>query len=184
VVSGFSRTSGAGDLRIAGLFVFRHDPFMRAEYAAALTNFLLVVAVAVGLSMASSSSGVHVYSDPTKAAIIDVLLPAMFAAPLALLAFWRTWVHAQRFQTRYTTGWQGVLEAAAMGFVLTLPAVLPGVVVRQFNPGEWGQPQAFFLGLAYVGIYGLLGAGVGLALGLLLRLSALAALRVHRRLTT
>ncbi len=83
-----------------------------------------------------------------------------------------------------TTGWQGVLEAGALGFALTLPFVLPGVVARQFNPGAWGQPQAFVLGLAYVGAYGLLGLVVGLVLGFLLRLSAVAALLVHRRVTS
>ena len=78
---------------------------MRAEYAAALTNFLLVLAIAVGASMASSSSGAHVYSNPTKAAITAVLIPALFAAPLAILAFWRTWVFAERSLRMGTTGW-------------------------------------------------------------------------------
>jgi len=157
---------------------------MRAEYAAALTNFLLVLAIAVGTSMASSSSGAHVYSNPTKAAITAVLRPAVFAAPLAILAFWRTWVFAERSPRMGTTGWQGVLEAAAFGFALPLPFVLPGVIARQFNPGPWDQPQAFLLGLAYVGFYGLLGAAVGLVLGVLLRLSALVVLRLHRTITS
>ena len=77
-----------------------------------------------------------------------------------------------------------MFEAGALGFALTLPFVLPGVVARQFNPGAWGQPQAFILGLAYVGAYGLLGLVVGLVLGFVLRLSAIAALLVHRRITS
>jgi hypothetical protein len=155
---------------------------MRAEYAAALTNFVLFLLIAVGLSMTfSSSSGAVVYANPTKAAVTAVLMPVLVAAPLAIFAFWRTWVHAQRFLTRPTTGWQGVFEAGALGFALTLPFVLPGVVARQFDPGPWGQPQAFVLGLAYVGAYGLLGLVVGLVLGFLLRFSALLVLFVLRR---
>ena len=45
---------------------------MRAEYAAALTNFLLILLIAEGLSMASSlwsSSGPVAYSNPLKAAV-------------------------------------------------------------------------------------------------------------------
>ena len=162
---------------------------MRAERAAALTNFVLILLFAGGLMMASSSGGAAVvYSNPTKAVFqavaLGVLVLALVAAPIAGFASWRTWIHARRYLMRETSGWQGVLEAGALGFALTLPFVLPGVVARQFNPGEWGQPQAFMLGLAYVGTYGLLGLGLGLVLGFLLRLSAIAALVVHRRITS
>ena len=155
---------------------------MRAEYAAALTNFLLVLLIAVGVMVPSSrSNGVHVYADPIKAVVTAVLMVALVATPLAVLAFWRTWVHAERFLSRETTGWQGVFEAGALGFALTLPFVLPGVIARQFNPGTWGQPQALILGLGYVGAYGVLGLVVGIVLGFLLWLSAMLALLVHRR---
>jgi hypothetical protein len=97
---------------------------MRAEYAAALTNFLVILLVGVGLMMLQSSNGVHVYADPLKAAITTVLMGALVAVPLAALAFWRTWVHAQRFLTREKTGWQGVFEAGALGFALTLPLLV------------------------------------------------------------
>ena len=160
---------------------------MRAEYAAALTNFLLLLLIAVGLSIASplsNRSDAVVYADPAKAAVTTVLIPALVAAPLGALVFWRTWVHAQRFLTQATTGWQGVFEAGALGFALTLPFVLPGVVLRQFNPGAWGQPQAFVLGLGYVGVYGLVGLVPGLVLGFMLRLSAMLVLLVHRRITS
>ena len=162
---------------------------MRAEQAAALTNFFLMLLIAAGLMMASSSSnGAVVYANPTKAvfqaAALGVLVLAFVAAPLAAFAFWRTRVHAEGFLTRQTTGWRGVFEAGAFGFALTLPFVLPGVVARQFNPGAWGQPQALFLGLAYVGAYGLIGLVAGLVLGFLLRLSAIAAIAVHRRITS
>jgi len=158
---------------------------MSAEYAAALANFVLILLIAVALMMvSSSSSGAVVYADPAKAAITAVMVSVLVAAPLAALSFWRTWVHVQHFLARGTTGWQGVLEAGALGLVLTLPFVLPGVVARQFDPGAWGQPQAFMLGITYVGFYGLLGLAVGLILGFLLRLSAIAVLLVHRRITS
>ena len=157
---------------------------MRAEYAAALTNFLLILLIVIGAMASSRADGsVHVYADPVKAAVSAALIAVMIATPLGTLAFWRTWVHAQRFLAREATGWRGVFEAGALGFALTLPFVLPGVIARQFNPGEWGQPQAFMLGLGYVGVYGLIGLAVGLVLGFLLWLSAMLTLVVHRRIT-
>jgi len=157
---------------------------MRAAKAAALTNFLLILLIAAGFMLASGPDSTHVYSNPTKAAFqnaaIVLIVLAVVVAPLAAVASWRTWVHARGYQTGNTTGWQGLLEAVALGFALTLPLVLPFVVARQFNPGPWGQPQAFLLGLGYVGAYGLLGAAVGLVLGLLLWLSASIVLRIHR----
>ena len=156
---------------------------MRAEQAAALTNFVLMLLIVGGLMMASSSpDGAYVYANPTKHIFQTAAIAALVAVPLGTVAAWRTWVHAQRYLTRPTTGWQGVFEAGALGFCLTLPFVLPGVVARQFNPGHWGQPQALILGVAYVGAYGLLGLIPGLVLGFLLWLSAIAALRVHRRI--
>jgi hypothetical protein len=168
---------------------FRHDLPMRAEQAAALTNFLVILLIA-GLTLAwsPSSGSTVVYAHPTKAAFqaaaMAVMVLAFVAAPLAALVSWRTWVHAQRVMAHETRGWQGVMEAGALGFALTLPFVLPGVVARQFNPGEWGQPQAFMLGLGYVAVYGLLGLIVGLVLGFLLWLSAVLVLRVQRRITS
>lgn len=155
---------------------------MRAEYAAALTNFLLLFLITIGLMTAPWRSGgsVHVYADPLKAAVSTALLAIMIATPPAILAFWRTWVHAQRFLAREAMGWRGVYEAGALGFALTL-VVVPGVVARQFNPGEWGQPQAFILGLGYVGVYGVLGLVVGLLLGSVLWLSARLVLLLYRR---
>ena len=157
---------------------------MRAEYAAALTNFLLILLIVIGAMAFSRADGsVHVYADPIKAAVSAALIAVTSATPLGMFAFWRTWVHAQRFLARETTGWRGVFEAGAVGFVLTLPFVLPGVIARQFNPGDWGQPQAFILGVGYVGVYGLLGLVVGLVLGFLLWLSANLVLVIHRSIT-
>lgn len=162
---------------------------MRAENAAALTNFLLVLLIVAGLMIGSSSSnGAVVYSNPTKAvfqaAAFGVLVLAFVVSPLAGVACWRTLVHAKRYLRHEATGWRGVLEAGVFGFALTLPFVLPGVIARQFNPGAWGQPQAFILGLGYVGAYGLIGVVAGLVLGCLLWLSALAAILVHRRIAS
>ncbi|HEX5006658.1 MAG TPA: hypothetical protein VFV70_06065 [Hyphomonadaceae bacterium] len=158
---------------------------MRAEFAAALTNFLLILLIAGGLIVPSSQpNAVHVYSDPVKAAITAVLFALLVSTPLAVIAFWRTWVHARRFLSGETSGWRGLLEAGALGFALTLPFVLPGVIARQFDPGPWGQPQAFVLGVMYVGAYGMLGSAVGLVFGFLLCLSTIATLLVHRRITS
>ena len=157
---------------------------MRAEQAAALTNFVLILLIVAGLMMTSSSDGAHVYANPVKAIFQAIAIGVLVAVPLGTMAAWRTWAHAQRYLTQPASRWRGVLEAGALGFALTLPFVLPGVVARQFNPGEWGQPQAFMFGLAYVGAYGLLGLAAGLVLGFMLWLSAKAAILVHRRITS
>lgn len=129
----------------------------------------------------SADGSAHVYASPFKAPVSTAVIAFMIATPLGTLAFWRTWVHAQRFMARQTTGWRGVFEAGALGFALTLPIVMPAVIARQFNPGEWGQPQAFVLGLGYVGVYGLTGLVVGLVLGSVLWLSARVVLLLYRR---
>ena len=120
---------------------------MRAEYAVALTNFLLILLTVTGLLASSRADGsVHVYANPVKATVSAVLIAVMIATPLGTLAFWRTWVHAQRFLTRDTKGWQGVFEAGALGFALTLPFVMPGVsanLVLVWRPGpEWRRQLA------------------------------------------
>ena len=157
---------------------------MRAEDAAALTNFLLILLIVIGAMASSRPDGsVHVYADPVKAAVSAAFIALMIATTLGTFAFWRTWVHAQRFLADKTTSWR-VFEAGALGFALTLPFVVPGVIARQFNPGEWGQPQALLLGVGYVGVYGLIGMVVGLVLGFLLWLCAVLVLLLHRRITS
>jgi hypothetical protein len=162
---------------------------MRAENAAALTNFLVILLIAgLTLTWSPSNGSTVVYAHPAKAvfqAAATVLLALAFiAAPVAAFVSWRTWVHAQRVMAHETRGWQGVMEAGALGFAVTLPFVLPGVVARQFDPGQWGQPRAFILGLGYVGVYGVLGLAVGLLLGSVLWLSARLVLLLYRRRLT
>ena len=157
---------------------------MRAESAAALANFLMIFLITVCLMVAAEPWNEVVYSSPIKAVFQGVAMAILVATPIAAFAAGRTLVHARGYVRGETAGWRGVLEAGALGCALTLPFVLPGVVARQFNPGEWGQPRAFMLGLGYVGAYGFLGLLVGLILGFLLWLSAIAALRVHRRITS
>jgi hypothetical protein len=157
---------------------------MRAENAAAVANFLVVLLIAFGATAASWLTGganAVVYAYPVRAAIRTILSVLLVAIPLAAIVSWRTWEHAKRVIAGESRGWRGVLEAGAVGFALTLPVVLPGVIVRQFDPGPWGQPRAFLLGLGYVGVYGFIGLAVGLVAGFVLRTSALAALILHRR---
>lgn len=162
-----------------------HDQAMRAENAAALTNFVVVLLTVFGLSATSwltGTGGVVVHANPVRSAIQSFLAVLLVALPTAAIVSWRTWEHAKRVIAGESRGWRGVLEAGAIGFALTLPFVLPGVIARQFDPGRWGQPQAFFLGLAYVGVYGLLGLLVGLTLGLILWVAAIAAIATSSRL--
>jgi hypothetical protein len=51
-------------------------------------------------------------------------------SPLALVAAWRTWVHAARNRSGGGNGWQGVLEAGAAGFVIALWVLAPGIAMQ------------------------------------------------------
>jgi hypothetical protein len=102
----------------------------------------------------------------------------MMSIPLAAVASWRTWVLAQRVLAREGTAWRGVAEAAAFGFLLTLPFIAPITIGRLFVPGPWSRAEAVGLGGAYLVAYGVLGALIGFALGLLLLATGLIVLRV------
>jgi hypothetical protein len=88
------------------------------------------------------------------------------SAPLAVFAAWRTWEHAKRFRRGQGRGWQGVAEAGAVGGFLPLVVLLFAFVRLPASvPAR---------AIAAVGAWTV----VGLALGLLLRLSAMLVLRL------
>lgn len=92
-------------------------------------------------------------------------------APIAAVAAWRTHVHARRLRLGQGMVWRGVGEAVALGLVpmvLLLPVVAPRGLA----------------GLEYAAAYGVLGALVGLAFGLLLAIAAVVVVRTAMRLTS
>ena len=86
--------------------------------------------------------------------------------PLALIAAWRTRVHARRYLKGEGTGWQGVVEAGAVGFGIAVLVLSRGILTR---PAE-ASP--------YIVAYGGIALIVGLAVGFVLRMAAVLVLKI------
>jgi hypothetical protein len=95
--------------------------------------------------------------------VIVLLLPVGLAA-----AAWRTWVHARRYVAEEASGWLGVAEAGAVGFSIALLILSPGILTR---PAQ--APP-------YIIVYGGIALLVGLALGVILRTTAILVLIFSR----
>lgn len=92
---------------------------------------------------------------------------AVILLPFAVLAAWRTWVHAQRWRAGQATVWQPLAEAAAVGGVAALAYLARGILTR---PAE--AP-------AYVVAYGGAALILGAIVGVILRTTAVLALTLH-----
>lgn len=151
----------------------------RPEAIAALVNGLLVwllpagisalFAVGAGLGIGASDTNTTVYADgwtlwdPVMA---TALKSGVVMLPFAVVAAWRTWIHAKRRVELGTSGWRGVGEAGACGLATLLILVTPRIL---------SQPP---LVTPFVLVYALLAAFCGLLLGLMLRASALIVLKL------
>lgn len=100
------------------------------------------------------------------------ILAAM--SPLAALAAWRTWVHANEWYAGERR-WRGIWEAGMVGFAIVAVPVLLAVA-----PHLFAQP---LVAVGYAFFYGLIGLVVGLGLGLVLQMTALVALIVSEIVT-
>jgi hypothetical protein len=144
------------------------------EDVAAFVNALLVLFLAPALLMlgmfAFPSTSVTVRpersfyasSGPFLMEVASVVVPLV---PFALLAGWRTQVHARRYRDGRGNGWQGVVEGGTAGFVAALFVLSHGIATR---------PNA---APPYIIVYGGGSALLGLAFGLLLRATALTVLK-------
>jgi hypothetical protein len=137
---------------------------------------LLPICLAAVISLFASDYGNGstrvVGVDPDRAAAFARKVQLLVAyvtslSPFAMAAAWRTFVHARRWFERGTRGAQGVLEAAACGFIGALLVLLPGILTR---PGQ--APP-------YVLVYGGLAAALGLGVGAILWCAATAVLRLY-----
>jgi hypothetical protein len=90
--------------------------------------------------------------------------------PLALIAAWRTFVHARRRLTGDDHNWRGVFEAGLCGFLYALVLLARGILARPM------QAPPFVI------VYGGLGLTLGLIVGLVLRTTAVLTLGVSKRL--
>jgi len=151
----------------------------RPEVLAALVNATLVLLIPMALVILASnriydtSTRVTAVVSPFRFYLFDRLLEyGILFGPFAALAFaagLRTFVHARRALDGQGSGWQGVLEAAALGFLIAFVVLLPGIVTH--------APRA---AVPYVVAYGGGGLILGLVLGLVLFATARLVLGLSR----
>ncbi len=155
-----------------------HSRRLRPEEWAALVNAVVVLLMPAALATSSwldARSWEGATARVPTALEVWLRLPLMIGltaipfAPLVLVVGWRTFVHATRVLRDRDRGWRGVLEAGAVGLFIPLFLSIRPALQR---PAE---AAAFVFG------YGVIGAGIGLALGCLFRLVALAVLRISAR---
>jgi len=146
------------------------------EGLAAVVNAVLVALIPVGVVWVVSmgvESGNTVHARPPSffeymlATLYDLAAYLVAIVPVALLAGWRTWVHASRYRDGKGTGWQGVVEAGGLGLTLALVVLARGIVTR---PAEAPPYVIFYGGVALV---------LGLVIGFILRATALTILRLR-----
>jgi hypothetical protein len=148
----------------------------RPENVAAIVNALIVLLVPFGLGIVDKFDFIPSNAvrprKPSGAvslfvSVIPIALWVMQLIPLALLVGWRTRVHAQRYRNGLEMGWSAVAESGALGFVLALVVLTPGIVTR---PTEAGP---------YVFVYGGGALILGLAIGTFLRMTAIIVLKLQ-----
>jgi hypothetical protein len=153
----------------------------RPENTAAAVNGLIVLLgpfiFLVGGSLlvpdhTDTSTTVRAPGASPFAAFVDLARLAAAMAPglvpLALIASWRTRVHAKRWLSNEGRGWRGVLEAGGCGFLIALAVLMPGII------------RTPLLAPPYVTVYGSAAFVLGLAVGFVLRAAAVLILSVHR----
>jgi len=161
------------------------DVATRRANKAALANLAVIMAMPMLLAIVGWSltgriqnSSVRVYSngDPGIGdAIATGLIAAVFCTPVAAFVAWRTHVHALRRLTDGTGGWQGVAEAAGIGFGIVLLTLLPNFLIYLLTAPS---PVTVYAGIGAVFLYSSIAGLIGALLGLVLRLTALVALRL------
>ena len=154
-----------------------HD---RAAIIAAVGNASVVLLLPLGLMLLGnvlpdrvSDTSITVRPDGTGRAVMVTLVTWFYMCrallPFALIAGWRTLVHARRRAAGTDRSWVGVLEAGACGFVCALLILAPGIVRTPTHAPP------------YLVVYGGIALVVGLIVGLALRATALVILKFAPR---
>lgn len=148
----------------------------RRARTAAVVNGLLVFGVPAGLTvLALVRAGDRSWPDEITAhrptmgrGLFEAFQFGLVYAALGAVTAWRTWVHALRHEAGTSRGWQGVGEAAAVGFAVAVLYLGQGIVMR---PRE--APP-------YVIVYGSVAAILGAIVGVVLRIIATMVLRLSK----
>lgn len=112
------------------------------------------------------STAVTTRLDEARAAATAIGLWMVVFFPPACIAAWRTHVHAKCYLSNQGGVWRGVVEAAALGFVL--PLIIVGRALVTYS----------LPALLYAVAYGVIGLMAGLTIGLVLQVVALLVLRI------
>lgn len=136
-----------------------------ATTAAAVVGALVLIAPAVLLLL-----GAAVFAPPSaigpQGSSMEVLLQVELAVlPFALVAAWRTWVHARRWIRTGRASWISVVEAAGCGLAIAIGSMWRGLVERPLEAPP------------YVIVYGGAALLLGAVVGFILRAVALAVLK-------
>ncbi len=180
------RTNGAPAVAGGASSVCRESMRSHLPLAAAAVNGAVVLLLPAGLVLLSSvlrttlpahftSGAVHAPAVSTVVnAIQTSLIGLIVTMPLAGIAAWRTWVYALGWLDRRRS-WRGVVEAAALGGLLVggmLGSAALGAAVHGAG-SIWVVPA--------ITLYASIGALVGLFVGLILQVTAMAVLRIGPR---
>lgn len=151
------------------------------ELSAAIVNFGVVLLLAlalcalalIGVALDDTHAVVSAASPAARffTNLIQVAVIVVLASLFALIAGWRTWAHARRHCTGRGTGWLGVAEGGAVGLASALLVLMGGILTHPTDAGP------------YIVAYGGAAVLLGLAVGLVLRFTALLTLR-HIALAT
>jgi hypothetical protein len=118
-----------------------------------------------------TSTAVRPYSQTIVRAVLHALPVLLVTIPVTFLVAWRTYVHARAYRLRPIAAWRGPFEATAIAGGIAL------LVMLRVTAATWGRRPTGLV-VAYIGIYVLGTAVVGLLLGLLFAGVALLVLRI------
>jgi len=171
--------SSLGVLRSFALVDMRkHAPFIAALVNGAVVLLLPALGVLLFASVRSSlparylSGAVVAHPiSPFTSAIAASIAGIFLTIPLAAVAMWRTWVLATRWQMQQRT-WQGVAEAGAAGALLVI------VMLGSSALAAAVQGARSMWVIVAIAFYAAIGGLLGLVVGLMLHLIAIAVLRL------
>lgn len=154
-----------------------HDAPRRLQpewQAAALNGVLTLVVPAAFAAWLDYTSEAVRPTPPTPLSSAIRALPVLLGlAPVALLIFWRTYVHARAYRVTRSALWRGPAESAGLAGGIALIVMVSGTMAT------WSRQPAVLVA-SYIAVYVVGTALVGLVLGVVLAATALSVLHLRR----
>ena len=117
------------------------------------------------LAIVAWPTEIAAYKPAFLAIVIESVWYTLLFAALAAITTRRTRVHAEKYLAGTSRGWGGVADAAGCGFGMTLVYLAAGILTRTSEA------------LPYILFYGFFGTILGAIVGVVLRMTAIAALK-------